>query len=189
MSIRMAMRTRLRMRIPLFILLEPKELVSYLAKRKEHVRVDLVTRGGGQPKKVSRTRLGPLIRFSQVLPCENVCVSVSSSGPVAFSFCLYVWRNLISIRLENSAKPAFLTRCDSIFQLKLSYRPTEKVGVRLPFPFLSRAKRSFSFYQKVYYLLVVVIKCISHFTLAPPRVSWSIVDETLNFYRTYSIAW
>jgi len=28
----------------------------------------------------------------------------------------------MSIRLENPAKPAFLTRCDSIFQLKLSYR-------------------------------------------------------------------
>ena len=57
------------------------------------------------------------------------------------------------IRLEKPAKPAFLIRCDSIFQLKLSYRPTKKVGVRLPFPFLARAKGSFSFYQKVRYLV------------------------------------
>jgi len=93
------------------------------------------------------------------------------------------------IRLEKPAKPTFLTRCDSIFQLKLFYRPTKKVGVRLPFPFLARAKGSFSFYQKVRYLLVVVNECISHFMLAPPRASWSVVDETLDFYRTYSIAW
>jgi len=93
------------------------------------------------------------------------------------------------IRLEKPAKPTFLTRCDSIFQLKLFYRPTKKVGVRLPFPFLSRAKGSFSFYQKVRYLLVVVNECISHFMLAPPRASWSLVDETLDFYWTYSISW
>jgi len=92
------------------------------------------------------------------------------------------------IHLEKPPKPAFLIRCDSIFQLKLSYRPTEKVGVRLPFPFLARAKGSFSFYQKVHYLLVAVIECISHFMLAPSRASWSVVDETFDFYRTYSIA-
>ena len=48
---------------------------------------------------------------------------------------------------------------------------------------------SFQPYQKVRYLLVAVIECISHFVLAPPRASWSVVDETLDFYRTYSIAW
>jgi len=93
------------------------------------------------------------------------------------------------IRLLKPAKPAFLISCDSIFQLKLYYHLTKKVGVRLPFPFLSRAKGSFSFYQKVCYLLVAVIECISHFMLAPTRASWSVIDETLDFYQTYSIAW
>ena len=41
------------------------ELVSYLAKRKEKARTGFSRcKGRGQPKRVSRTRLGPLIRFS-----------------------------------------------------------------------------------------------------------------------------